>query len=93
MQISDAVTTMCLHFDEDEREDDGSRDWDSIKRVSRRKFRIKELEILMMRSGYKCFFEGSSQKRIGDVARVEMELYAAYELFRDIVVGFQSSRN
>ena len=36
------VTTMCLHFDEDEREDDGSRDWDSIKRVSRRKFRIKE---------------------------------------------------
>ena len=57
------MTTICLHCDEDEREDDGSRDWDTIKRVLRTKFRIKELEILMMRSGYKRFLK--AVQRVG----------------------------
>ena len=70
VQVSKTVTTMCLHFDEDEREDDGSR-FLGIKRVLRRKFRIKELEILMLRSR----FLKAVQRRGLDVARIEMELH------------------
>ena len=31
MSISKAVTTMLRHFDQDERQTDGSRHWESIK--------------------------------------------------------------
>ena len=38
MSISKTVTTMLRHFDQDERESDGSRHWDSIKSVLETKF-------------------------------------------------------
>ena len=46
----------------------------------------------MMRSGYTWFLK-AVQRRGFDIARIEMELNAAYTLFRSILVGFQSIRN
>ena len=36
--ISKTVTTMLRHYDQDERESDGSRHWEGIKSVFLRKF-------------------------------------------------------
>ena len=62
--ISKTVTTMLRHFDQDERESDGSRHWEAIKSVMLRKFERDGVQDFNDEVWLQKIFEGSSKKRI-----------------------------
>ena len=62
--ISKTVTTMLRHFDQDERESDGSRHWEAIKSVMLRKFERDGVQDFNDEVWSQKIFEGSSKKRI-----------------------------
>ena len=62
--ISKTVTTMLRHFDQDERESDGSRHEDSIKSVLVRKFAYEGARDVSDEMWLQKIFEGSSKKII-----------------------------
>ena len=64
MTISKTLTTMCRHFDQEERESDGSRHWDSISSVLEKKFAREGARDFSDEVWLQEVFEGSSEKRI-----------------------------
>ena len=61
--ISKTVTTMLRHFDQDERESDGSRHWEGIESVLLRKFERDGVQDVNDEVWLQKIFEGSSKKR------------------------------
>ena len=62
MFVSKTVTTMLRHFDQDERETDGSRHWESIKSILVRKFAREGARDFSDETRLQKIFEGSSKK-------------------------------
>ena len=52
MSVSKVVTTMLRHFDQEERQTDGSRHWDSIEPVSMRAFAHEGAQDFSDKIGY-----------------------------------------
>ena len=61
--ISKTVTIMLRHFDQDERESDGSRHWEGIKSVLLRRFERDGVQDFNDEVWLQKIFEGSSKKR------------------------------
>ena len=89
VSISKTVTTMLRHFDQDERESDGSRHWESIKSVLVRKFAHEGARDFSDEAWLQKIFEGSTKKRIEYCRDTD----GIYVLFKDSLVAFQSSQN
>ena len=61
--VSKTVTTMWRHYDQDERESDGSRHWEAIKSVFLRTFARNGARDFSDEVWLQKIFEGSSKKR------------------------------
>ena len=64
VSISKTVTTMLCHFDQEERQPNGSRHWDSIKSVLARKFAYEGARDVSDEAWLRKIFEGSTKNRI-----------------------------
>ena len=53
---------------------------------------MKEREISVTKRGYKRFLHAAQRKEL-NTAKIKMEFYFTYELFKDTLVVFQSSQN
>ena len=84
---------MLRHYDQDERESDGSRHGESIKSVLVRKsLHMKEQEISVTKCGFRRSFEAAQRKQLS-TAKIKMNFLVIYELFKGILVVFQSKQN
>ena len=79
----------CYVIDQDERQTDGSRHWDSIKSVLARKFACEGTRDF---SDEDRFLTGGTKKKL-NTAEIKMEFCVIYELFKDTLVAFRSSQN
>ena len=64
VSMSRLVTTMLRHFDQEERQTDGSRYWDSIKSVLVRRFAQQGARDFDDEACLQMIFEGSTKRRI-----------------------------
>ena len=64
VSISKKVTTMLRHFDQDERQTDGSGHWDSVKSALVRKFACEGARDFSDEAWLQKIFEGSTKKSI-----------------------------
>ena len=62
--ISKIVTTMLRHYDQDERESDGSKHWEAVKSVLLRKFDLDGVRDINDEMWLQKIFEGSSKLSI-----------------------------
>ena len=87
MSISKTVTTMLRHFDQEERQTDGSRHWDSIKLVLERKFAREGARDSSDEAWLQKFFCRAVQRRESNTAKTKMDFCGIYGLFKDTLVG------
>ena len=64
MSVSKLVTTMLRHFDQEERQTDGSRHWDSIKPVLMRAFAHQGARDFDDGFWLRLIQDGSTEKRL-----------------------------
>ena len=64
MSVSKMVTTMLRHFDQEERQTDGSRPWDSNKSVLMRTFAHEGAQDFSDENWIRLIHEGSTKKRL-----------------------------
>ena len=91
VSISKTVTTMLRHFDQDERESDGSRHWESIKSVLVRKFAHEVARDFSDTTWLQKTFEARTKKKLS-TAKIKLEFSVVHELFKDTLVVFQASQ-
>ena len=82
------VTTMLLHFDQEERQTDGSRHWDSIKPVLMRASAHEGAQD----SSDNLIHKGSTKKG-SNIAQMKMRFFVISELFWDTLVVFRKVQN
>ena len=90
--VSKIVTKMLRHYDQEERQTDGSMHWYTIRPVFLRAF---------AQEGARDFDEGfwlyliheGSNKKDSNTAKITMGLYVFYELSKDTLVVFQQVQN
>ena len=90
--ISQTVTTMLRHFDQDEPESDGSRHWEAIQSVLLRKFERDGVQDFSDEVWLQKIFEGSSKKRI-EYCKNKDGILFHHKRFKGIVEVFQSNQN
>ena len=90
--IFETVTTMLRHFDQGERESDGSRHWEAIKSALLRKFERDGVQDFNDEVWLQKIFEGSSKKRI-EVCKKKMDFLVIHERFKGILEVFQANHN
>ena len=84
---------MLLHFVQDERESDGSRLWEAVKKyVLLRKFELMKSKISVTKRGYKRFLK-AAQRQKWRIVKTKIEFYVIYERFKGILEVFQPNQN
>ena len=89
MSVSKLATAMLRHYDQDERQRDGSRHWDSMKPVFMKAFAHKGARDFD--DGYLLrLIHGGAVLRNGlNNAKIKMGICVISELLRDTLVVFQ----
>ena len=88
MSVSKLATTMLRHHDQDERQRDGSRHWDSMKPILMKAFAHKGARDFADGSWLRLIHEGSTRKRLEYCQVKKIGIYGISELFRDTLVVF-----
>ena len=90
--VSQLATTMLRHYDQDERQRDGFRHWDSLKQYWWKRLHTKKFETLMVDIGYAWFMRAVQRTGLKSV-KIKIGIYVISELFRDTLVVFQQVQN
>ena len=88
MSVCKFATTMLRHYDQDERQRDGSRHWDSVKPVLMKTFSYKGGRDLDDGYWIRLTHEGSTKKRL-EHCQDKVGIYVFSEPFMDPLVVFQ----